>query len=1427
MTNIIDFEPGVAEINFEDTLDTTNKKREEYELNLQEKAGIAPTKDFKALRDQLAQQEIDKQKDWDNKLIEYGLRHGTMDIKTAQQVLNRTYFPDPELALERAAAARETENSVMANPDQAEIIAVDNDADTTEEETRKAMYYQRWLADLHEYSDKQGALADTGDLIMSSLPIVSAGNVAKMSGYSESLLDEKYISHHGLAEGIRNSLRYAMANLNSEEFKQYLNTVTAEIQAKNPNRFMLDDYIHAAEYGGSLIVDSAAGLEALGVGGIVKNISKASTKTFTKAVLSKGSVLDKLKFLLGTAEKPVSQQLPEVTPAHIASNDISEELVNRARQDIYTEGLEKEQEEVLKASAIRNLNKTFGKEFNEPVDTSINYLEDGNVEISYLLGDNSGRGYTAETAEKMQKSFKEMGVDVDIDKRDDTGSYLQFTQVASEDELDRLIPISNDARDWIPGRHTPVIGKVLEAPLAFIGRHLSGSTMGSDVSHAKDIAATRWYNALLNRYAVKYKSTFNTLDKEQRNLLTDIATAGNSASVWYTDDYLRKAGCNEDAIKAYHDYREIEDTLWYVRNFTTRRELSKRGVKLYAGKYIGKKTPLRNDTIARARIITENGEVIDNTTVLMNKDKYNLIKLDPINTTDATHLVVPAGEELVEGSLPLNLLPYKAGGRREYLSGTFFIRVAGDIKDAGGNVVGKRIRTIATANSAADGAKMADEINEVIKLIDEVENPVEGTKKLEALDLQFFKVRRWEDVQELIDGGVLSSRGQAQSMIDGKKFVFKETPDNVVEAEDWASDMHILNSSFNKKRGNVLDDVLGSKTTFYNINEMFDKAIRKASAIAGRSDLMLWYKNTLKQYRSVISNWSEIEIMNPISAIRNAKIAENIGDKTMTSLARSAKNFLAHAKSIANARTPGQEAVKNGMNELAYQFLKRPSTTSKKIGSYLADTDPVNVAQGLVFNKSMGWYSPKQAIQQSLGTAAVVAMEPVHATKAITALPVLMRSSLTGDYKPLAKVLGLSMDDTKRLIEFMYKFGTKESAGLLTGAEQLQKKIFKGDSTINKIMDHQYDFMRWGNAFNYYVADIAAFLAKRNGSFRDIAAYSDDLFLNMTRSSNAGIQRGLTAPLTQWLTYPMRWLEAMGNKRLSKKQRLSLIGSQLALFGVGGVGGDTLGKWIYGWDDVDAETKTFIGEGAMGLLSNEIGVDLRDGPKVLNTLSTLKENFTDIKKAASASVMAYMYDTFDAAWEFIKVPFTDEQMIEWAYKQQRTGKNLPSGMKTATKAMVMFSMDKIMNYKGVSVQNPSATQKLFTALGYNPNENYHARMLELMNMDLQEAAQEHVKSFDDILYRIERYNLIDPTKAMQDENYKRLVEEYKESYKLITASMFNMYGKGSPIYDMFDRALINRIYKSPADLTEATEKKAESTLNNAQKALLFEILRGE
>ena len=1430
MVDIINYEEQAEPIQYNNVVDRNSNYNAEYEMTMQQLAGIEPSTDFQAVRDSLAQQQINESKEWDLKMAEYGLSTGNLDVATATKLVNYSYQLDPSHSLERAVARRNVEIGVASNPDQAANEYVDADG-ATEEYSKKAIRLQQFYKNLHDYSDNtQGFFGDTADFIKSAF-LPGTAQFAKMSQYSPTLTGgEADLTHHALADTIRNNLLKSYDEMSSDDFSKWMDTIEGEIYAHNPNRIMLDDYILAADYGGSTLLDVAAAADLLPVvGGIVKTgmklFSKNAGRKLAKDIIkNSGSNIEKLDTVLETAAKPVSQQTPGSTFNSYASDGIADEVFDITKQDFLASNLEKAEEDALLDVLKTEVYDTFKLSKNEPLDAVINYDDAGKVSVTYNIDVGSNTRMT-----QLQKEFEEAGVDAQVVQRDGIGNYLQFTQEIDPDDANRFIYLVNNPLQWIPLGESK-IGKVFQAPLSFIGKHFAGSTVGSDTAHMKDIVSSRIHNRLLSKYA-DYKKVYNGLDKQQKDLLKDIVHKGNVDSVWYNEEYLRKAGLDDDGIASYNNYRKIEDINYVFKNMLARRDLTQRGYKLYAGKYVGKKVPLTASALERASIMDEAGNLISKKQILGNEDKYTLIALDSINDTDATHLAIRKSSELVEGDLPGIMLPYRAGGRREYLEGTQFIRVLGDVIDADGTIVGRRARTIATANSAIEGNKMAAEINSVIKLLKEIgtspEAMLEGNRRLTDLNLKHFRVTSWEQVKELQEKGVLSANGQAQSMLDGKRFII-DKGEEVLEAEDWSSEMAMMNSRFNQHRGNILEDIMGQQAGIYSIDEMFNKAVRKAAALGARGDLMLWYKKGLRQFAEVLENPSELLNMNASSAIRNARLIPvgDIGSSALKTKYRAAENFLKHARAMANVRTPGEEAVQRALDNIAYQLIKYDNVALKKLGGAIMRVDPVRLAQHVVFNKVMGWYNPAQLIKQSLGTAAALSLEPQNAPKVLAALPLVMTTALTKEpamYKRLAKALDISVDDVKDMFKYMEKFGTKESAGLLTGAEQLAL------SAADWLMTHQYDFMRWGNAINYYAADMLAYLAKKNKGYNEIAAYADDLFINMTRASNAGIQRGLTAPLTQWLTYPMRMFETMFNRRLTKAQKLQLLGSQIALYGPAGVLGGNVGQIIYGWEDMSPEVKSLLSDGLAGLTAEITGVDFREGPRVLEVPAKFlkmldPEAGVNVKTIAAAAGWGYIRDMSSTIYDLtIRVPFTDMEFVDAAYKMA-TNKNLASSFKNVARTTIAMKYNKLINHKGITVSDPSTSQIIGQLLGYQPNEMYHQRMVDVLTMNQKELVDEHVGELDDIISRIQRYELEDAEKYLQDENYKRLLNEFTSRVRLLETALMDATGNGSNALNMFTTSVLKKV-AGLEDLSDKAIEKALKNLNNSTQALIVEIFR--
>lgn len=1431
----------ISEVTFEAPKPMHNA---EYEYQLQQLAGLEPSSDFEGVRAGLAQEQIDEAREWDMKIAEYGLSRGTIDVQTADMLVNYKYIPDTAHALEKAVARRQVEVGLSANADQADIEYTNRDG-MTEAMAEKAVMLEKFYTDLQEYSDNsQGMMLDTADFVGSAF-LPGTLQFAKMSGYSKTLSGEDtHLTHHNLAEAISENLNNNYLNLSPTEFSQWLDTAKAEIISHNPNRIMLDDYIRAVKYGGSTMLDVAAGFDAAqwAVGGakaLYKGVTKMFNKGFNKAagktmardiIRNSPDNVEKLDTVLETATKPVSQHAPATTLKSYASNDIADEVFEIAKRDFDFDKLESVEAEELKNILKENVYKEWKLSKNEPLDIVLEEDVSGRINATYTLGGSGQTGLSTKQMERMAKRFDELSIDAKVIQRDGTGSYLQFTQEVDPENTKDLVELVNSPLQWVPAGESK-IGKIFQAPLAGIGRIFGGSSNVSDVAHRKDVVAERLYGKLLSNYA-EWKKPFNNLSRERQAFLEKIVTRGNKDSVWYSERALQKFGLNEEEILAYNNYRKAEDLSYLLKCMISQRSLTQDGQKVYAGKFIGKQVDKKPSVLERASIIDEAGNLVKASEV---QDKDVLIALNSLNDTDATHLVIRG--EVVSGDIPLMHLPYRAGGRREYIDGTQFIRVLGDVVNAEGNVVGKRVRTIAAAQSKEEAERITSDINKAIDIIKKHKNNrQEMAVALADADLQYFKIQNMDQMEELINKGILSENGVAKFMMDGKDFGMKE----VYQSDDWSAEMQMLNARFNHHRGNVLEDVLGNQAAFYSMNDMFDKAVRKAAAIGARGDLMLWYKKALRPFRDVIQNYDEIEGMNAVSAIRNAVLVprDTVGTSERATMRRAASSMLEHARGIANTRTAGEELVQRALDNIAYQLLKRESKTAKKIGSKIAGVSPTALAQRIMFNKSMGWFNPGQLFKQAEGAFAAAALEPVNAPKVFASLPLMLTAAVTRDadtLKNLAKTLDISVEEVKGMFRFMEKFGTKESAGLLTGAEHLQKSVLnksKVGDAADWVMKHQYDFMRWGNAINYYVSDMLAYLAKKNKSHKEIAAYSHDLFLNMTRSSNSSLQRGLTAPLTQWLSYPMRMAEALFNRRLTAKQKLQLGGAMLALYGPAGVAGDSVGEWMYGWDKIeDPKLKSLLSDGLAGIASELTGMDLRSGPRIGNLLEKFYELFAVGDGEINAkSLMAiaggwdYIAEQAESAWGlFVRVPFTDYEFFDWAYKTANSP-NAASMFKNVAKTAIALKTNQLINHKGIMVTDPSVTQIVGQLLGYQPNEAYHQRMIDVLSMKQSDLVKEHVDSLDDILSRIKKYDLIEIEKYKDDEDYKRLLKEFDGNMRVLSTALEYVTGNGSSAIGEFNNAVFDKLYGGIKSLPEEAKKKAISRLPNSIKALILDVM---
>lgn len=1410
--------------------------RAEYELAMQEVAGEVPSSNFQEVRDILAARQVDEDKKYDDAYAETMLRAGVITPEEAAKIVTYNYGLPSASSLERAAGTNAAADALGQNPDQAQIAYADADG-YVEDWARKRAAVMGLVQDLRDIAkNSQGIIGDTLDFART---VVDPGfhQLGVAAGYSKTLVGEEnqglLKTSKGLSKNIQDRLLSMMLTQDAPTFERTREQIVSEIAASNPNTWILEDLADAIEAANNM-TDVVGYAEAFGVGKaavktLYKGLSKAAMKKTAIEAIKTGTAKAKLSETLPTAVKPIEQKA--ITSVHsVAKEDIKEELVKMATEDMLVDGLEEGEKEAIISYVRKEIDKTWKMAKDEPVDISLEEFSDQSTIATVRIGGADGQGMTVQQALNRQAELAKKGVETEVIRDDATGAYLEIKQIVDAKTSNSFIQNVNGSTDWADGNG------LLSGMTNWFKRHFAGSTNISEVAHAKDIQASRWHSALFNKYYAEKKATYDKLSDYQQTLVEAVHKEQVNKAVWFDDATYRNMGVDEDGIKALHAYRNMEDLTYVMDNMRTVRNLNKEGYKLYNTKYIGKEVPSVSIDINKAAIVDVDGGLMNKADIMSNPDRYNFIKLkEGLNNVDATHVAIYKGS-MNASDLPQFVTPYLAGGRRQYLKGTQFVRVLGHVKDELGHKVAQRVRVLTTARTAEDAAKCVEEIQSVINIIKEVgEDSLEGTRRLAQLNLQHFRVNNWDQVKEMMKAGILDEDSQVKFMTHGKKFI-PDSDELLENTDDFALDLLKVRERFNTHRGNLLDDVFGNDALTYSMDDMFNKAVARAASLGARGDLMDWYKKALMSYinKGMLKNGERLKQLDPEQLIKEAAIVDRkqIADVDVLDY-RAAENMLAHARRIANAKTPGDTAIERFMTSFADKVyplaskIMKPENASN-LTAWLESFNPVKGAQALTFQAYMGWWNPAQLFKQAMGTANVLLLEPIKGSQAAMTYPLVRLARATAHVpevqkkfiKGIKKLTGLDDDSVKDLFKYMDRHATEFSSGAFIGAEDYQRALLRDkDGLLNRFWQSQYFFMREGNAANYYVADLAAYLAKRNKGHKAVAAYADDLFLNMTRASASEMQTGVTSLFTQWLTYPMRAIEAMGNKRLSKAQRVSLALGNIGLYGAGG----TLGINLYNslsHTDISPENAMLIQRGLMGMLDREAGSSLSDEGigvvKIIKDTSMIYDMTDGTFHMPPVSAGAGLAIGWNALKYLVSAPIklaaTDYTLDELA-KDIAQEKFLPSSWKNSAKALIGFRYNKLINSRGILTDDPTTAQKVYQALGFQPYEAAGIRAIQEAVADVNKLVQD---AYDTAVPYIEAVNNYSSFDWKADDAFKRRCIEEDRIIAEMEANIAEIEGDNSEALVSFRRKVNRKKLEKQKYLKEDALKKAYDNFSDGR-----------
>ena len=1485
---ILDFRTPVPTLNFDTSDSGYPLSQQEYEWELQERAGIDRSSRFEEVRKELAAGQYGAEMADLYMATENSLNNGMAPESAAAFI--QTYNPENgedhvNTSLERAAAENEYTTALNDNPRTALNAAVDND-DITDINTKNEIF-SGWVKSNLEYYDKLGFWKKFG-AFTANLLIPEKAEVWRLRGLlPDEIKEGAGWSKQKLTDNFRDMLELAYEQLPPEEYKQYLEYVSDTFREGKKfgavDDFMFQAFLKDAEEGITGWQDAFGVLDIATIGTTLtaKTVGKFMTKTAAKAAAGDITGLcaeAKKAFKNGDTETLLKEFVtpsaarPNQNAASIASDSrVAEMMGDQASLKEAQEFLNKHintgiySDEELKRMSDKvkvDVKRVFTPKSSDPVDLYVYESDDGRLIASALFGDGEGKALDAAAAGRLARRMGYEKGTYKVVKKDGAGYYVQVDRDVSKNTAygrglyqTCMEEDAKYAKEW---RFDKDIGGLFNT----ITRVFGGSTRIGTEAHARGVQSDRIANAIRSYVDSTYKKSYRNLSKSDKGVLDNIYKEGQRENggfgKWYTREELDAKGVSEQVQKSYYDFKTISDLAYLANNAEKRRELIRAGYKMY-GDHIGTKVQFETLKGSNYIVADNSGNIIPLSRLQrLNPDEFTLVKVHRGTAVQdnltATHVLLHNSEATVS-DLPTFVTHYMPGGRREYMNGTMFVKIGRSwFNPSTGSELNGYAKTLIAGTDKKALEEYANEVNKVIDLWNDsfISTDVAKAREFANMDLKYFKVNSWEDVKQLIRSkdnptGIIDPKYKAQILEKNGTYTYSNSLQTIQEDlndVDWAmQDLLTTRSQYNRARGNLLDDVNGGTAHIMNIQDIMDRTAEKAIYSLSKGDLAHWYAKDLEHFKSVITNWDDLQKYSDLDKINKAVLLDSMSaNPEQLKMIRSARRYLEHGWRTLNGRTKYDKILENTMLKTAkvVDAVLPGNFRTTDAFEYIANFNPAKIAKGIGFNYVMGWWNPAQLYKQGLGVLNVMALEPKKATQAFSAYPTVRlalsargkNKGIYGTYKAAGmKLTGLNEKEFEDMLDFMERYGTKKSSGLLVANEY--GATLRGDKSLGKrFWDSQYIFMNEGNAANYFVADITAYMARKDKGWKDIAAYSDDLFLNMTKTSESAFQRGQFLPtsvFTQWMTYPTRMIEAMTNSRLSVGQKLRLAGSQFLLWGVGG----TLltdkqelnmytGLQNHGLSQGEAD---FVTNGLLGYIAKLKGIHFDEGLHLFDQLDfvgNVAGMFTDqeLKFPSIPASQAWNQGVaiVKSACDLIAPEGDQFDFDRWAYGVA-TRKGVPSSMKNLTKAIIAWKYHNFYNNKGqqINKEDVETYRAVMQALGFQPYEQKFDRMMQVALMQKDDVIKDALESLKPHADAIRFYESVDIDPDKNERNLDELYHNWDLNAKIVRDSIANLYPEGD-VLRKFDKGLANLFYTG--NTTETLEVKTVKGLGTTYLEML-------
>lgn len=1445
MTELLQFNDSqVQPLDFTTVEPEMPETQKQYEYELQEAAGYDITADFEGLRNHLAQKHKDEEDAELYEVAEQRLRAGEDPVKVTQDLQNyRNTFnsTDADTSLEVEAGRNNAAKALQDNP-ATRINAFDEPATYNSDDFAvKDLLVERFKKTVEDYLTNGNKWAKYMGKAMTAAAGVAGVSLPQLKNiyenYTESLADfaanvtpffsQAETASVGDAEGVelsalttgeRQKVNFLTHHLKDtpEQFDKYLAGLEAELDTVSPTtiKTVMDNLFGAIDTTNDIFnlvdtIDITGSIVGLG------KVVKAGTKS--EAVYSKviGDITKADNIVADALEKGyktpvIVEDAVAVSAAHpfqsqglmSQSNRIAQTLEHIVTDKKLIEGLEQfgdtgklstDELEVAKDVVSKQVKEYLASVNNDFVDIqAVDVARDAQGAYKARLSIGGGLdgkiGMTKKAAEKLAKNLNLTPDEYTILKKDGQGYYIDVDRPLKEDEL-------------------MVIGADLdptETVNAF-ARAFGGTLNVSDKQHLKDITAFRQRIGLETFIRNRTAKYIKGLDDFQKQVLKRCyKLSQDGVGQWLSRDTVLELAHGDEAVwKAYRSYRWTSDLEYFLTNMKVRKDLLARNFKVLNNQLIVK--PVKVTKANFNKLFIKNVDTYEQ----LEKQLQSGMQVVEVHRADAatkrlqyTHIVVNPSKDTFS-ELPQYVTPYQAGGRREYQAGTAFVKIGTTFREG----VNGFARTLKAGLDKKALQEYADEVN---KLIDIYKNGGDELSQTRAItDANFKYLNSVSNASEMKDlmrsdtnpKGLIDPNYRAQVLEDGDSYIFGNNNPSVYDGterlHDALDDLVRMREESFSGRGVILDQLNGRHAKLADLSDIWDHTVRKASATNTLAELDKWYQ---REFRRVFGDYVKDSRFLTDEEILHVDLNNDFLTTDTTKLA-AAKNFQQHYFRLMNAKTGTDKYLNRLLTSVANWagdrgIIRRGGSVYRA----LAKSDPIAAVRTLEMYHVMG-LNGSQLWKQPIDLISTALAHPIDAVRAIAVVgPALhalhfkrTNKAMFKAYKAYGKALGVDME---RLVDFLDTYASAEMVGRMDPVLHKNSRSW----IYNNVGKYITAPFQLGQGTVNVMSDIIAFLNKPTASFSEIAAHADDLTRNMTKVSESAFQYGqkigLTKLASQWTGYQTHSLEALFNKRLTRRERVAMIASNFVL--LGGISNFSKEKAANFYrhamlndDEFSPEMKEGIAYGLLHALFKEYDIDFNENlgwgdqiEKLIQLFDSEVDTNTKVADLIPAiSGVGGTVSMFRHIKNFVR-PHTTELDLYTAAKNFASDPNAPVGVKNLSRAYVMWKTGMYFNSrqrpideagKPVEERTPAELTKIWLGLApYQRFVNDFEYRLEDIRQGLMSDAYKECEELVQSIRAYKESTTEDPIKS--EEELKRLYNKYDTVVKAQYHGFIDDYG---------------------------------------------------